>query len=348
MTRPLDVVLCGYYGFGNLGDELLARALVELLEEGGIPRSRVGILSADPAGTRRALGTESADRWSLPGVARMLGRSRTLLLGGGGLLQDATSLRSCVYYWGVVQTARCRGCIPWAFGQSVGPLGSPLARRVARGALAPCVVRVVRDRPSLEAVRGLGLGETELAPDPVLGLSLPRLAPGRGTGRLGVNLRPWKGEAREGAIRALRELAERAGRTFVGLALAEEDRLCLAEARDRQGLPLEEIRLLDSPESFSAAAAEMDGLVAMRLHALVLSVLAGLPAAAVPYDPKVTAFSEEWELPIWTPRSGWSAVPFSQPGSEPSRERLEETRGLLRAALTRCLERLRGTGGWGA
>ena len=32
MNRRYRAVLCGYYGFGNLGDELLASALVEAFE----------------------------------------------------------------------------------------------------------------------------------------------------------------------------------------------------------------------------------------------------------------------------------------------------------------------------
>lgn len=38
VNRRYRAVLCGYYGFGNLGDELLASALVEAFEKIGVPR----------------------------------------------------------------------------------------------------------------------------------------------------------------------------------------------------------------------------------------------------------------------------------------------------------------------
>ena len=347
MTRPLDVTLCGYYGFGNLGDELLARSLVDLLEEAGVPRFRVGILSANPEDARRTLGVVAANRWSPLEAAWILGRSRTLLLGGGGLLQDATSLRSCLYYWGVVRLARLRGSVPWAFGQSVGPLRSPLGRRLALEALRACPVRVVRDRPSLELVRSLGLGAVELAPDPVLGLSLPPRESGGSAGRWGINLRPWRGGPLAEAAREIRDRAAAAGKSLVGVALAEEDRRCLEEARDREGVPLEEIRLLDSPEAFADLASRVDGLAAMRLHALVLAVLAGLPAAAVPYDPKVSAFALTWKIPTWTRERGWSVPDPLDGEGAPEGERLA-VRERLREALARSLDRLslkRGGGG---
>jgi len=39
--RDLRVVLCGYYGFGNLGDELLLEALIDGLESCGVGRGEM-------------------------------------------------------------------------------------------------------------------------------------------------------------------------------------------------------------------------------------------------------------------------------------------------------------------
>ena len=103
--RDLDVVLCGYYGFHNLGDDLLAESILMLLERCGIKKEKVGILSAAPAESEELLGITAVNRWRIGDVYRLLKRSRTLLLGGGGLFQDTTSIRSCLYYWGVVLLA---------------------------------------------------------------------------------------------------------------------------------------------------------------------------------------------------------------------------------------------------
>ncbi len=72
MTRKYDVLLAGYYGFGNLGDELLAEACVKLLEDNGVSRDRIAVLSADPGKTRESLGTASYDRWKLGEIRRAM------------------------------------------------------------------------------------------------------------------------------------------------------------------------------------------------------------------------------------------------------------------------------------
>ena len=44
-ARRYRVALTGYYGFGNLGDELLAGASLEALERAGVGRGNVVMLS---------------------------------------------------------------------------------------------------------------------------------------------------------------------------------------------------------------------------------------------------------------------------------------------------------------
>ena len=117
--RRYRVALAGYYGFGNLGDELLARASLEALERSGVPRERVVVLSNDSEGSARALEAAAVSRWSLRALVAVLRSSETLLLGGGGLFQDGTSLRSCLWYWGLVRLARVCGAVPWALGRGI-------------------------------------------------------------------------------------------------------------------------------------------------------------------------------------------------------------------------------------
>jgi len=56
LARKYDLAICGYYGFGNLGDELICRALVEMAVGLGLERSRICVLSCDPHLTGSSLG----------------------------------------------------------------------------------------------------------------------------------------------------------------------------------------------------------------------------------------------------------------------------------------------------
>jgi hypothetical protein len=109
------------YGFGKRRGRNDLHAIVELAHESGLKKDRILALSASPRQTEEELSISFGQRWRPESALRALRESRTLLLGGGGLLQDVTSLRSPLYYWGVVMESRIAGCRPWAFGQSVGP-----------------------------------------------------------------------------------------------------------------------------------------------------------------------------------------------------------------------------------
>lgn len=321
LARHFDVALCGYYGFGNLGDELLAKAAIALLGECGVPKGRIVVLSKDPEGTRRSLGTASVDRWNPGKVLGVLKDSRTLLLGGGGLFQDSTSVRSSLYYWGVVRLARMANCHPWCFGQSVGPFRGKTARFLAREALSACEKRVVRDRFSLKILNGWGL-KAEVAPDLVFGLDLfEGERPARAKTLL-VNIRPWKDNLPESLAAAVGDYARKEGLELKGIAMAEEDALTMAEMERKGLMDLKGIELLSSPEDCSLAwPGQCAGAIGMRLHFCILTVLAGIPLLAVPYDPKVTGFAESLDVPVW---SGAGPVSLGRPLFLPKIPRMKE------------------------
>lgn len=305
-----DIALCGYYGFGNLGDELLAEAAVSLAEECGTPRSRMVVLSGNPAETRKSLGTEAVDRWSPSKVLEALKASRSLLLGGGGLFQDSTSTRSAFYYWGVVRLAGLVRCRPWCFGQSVGPFRSMAAKALAREALGRCKERVVRDRSSLVMLEEWGL-EAKLAPDLVFSLKIGGEPQSNNGETVLVNLRPWKSGLPEFLAKALGDYGRRENVELRGIALADEDAALMAKM-DREGLmPLAGIERVRSLEDCSRVwRTGCSGAVGMRLHFCILSVLAGLPLLGVPYDPKVAGLAEGVGFPLW--RQG-DRIAFEEP-----------------------------------
>jgi len=301
VKRRYEIALCGYYGFGNLGDELLAKAAVSLAEECGTPRDRLVVLSGNPDVTKKSLGTEAVDRWSPLKVLEALKASRSLLLGGGGLFQDSTSVRSAFYYWGVVRLAGFARCRPWCFGQSVGPFRSRTAQALARAALSRCEERVVRDRSSLGMLERWGL-EARLAPDLVFSLNIGGEPLLKGGKTVLVNFRPWKSGLAESLAKALGEYGRRENVELRGIALADEDAVLMSEL-DKEGLlDLAGIERIRSLEDWSRVRrTECSGAVGMRLHFCILSVLAGLPLLGVPYDPKVAGLAEVVGFPLWKP-----------------------------------------------
>ena len=56
--------LIGYYGFGNLGDELLLQASLNFLNEAGIFNNQIIVLSNNPDETSKNFGVKSVSRWN--------------------------------------------------------------------------------------------------------------------------------------------------------------------------------------------------------------------------------------------------------------------------------------------
>lgn len=308
MTRCFDVLLAGYYGFGNLGDELLAESAAGILRKIGIERGRIAILSATPAETSKQLDISAFDRWKPGEVIKAIRSSRSLLLGGGGLFQDTTSVRSCFYYWGLISAARVYGAVPWTVGQSIGPLRTAMAEKLAKNAMSACAFRGVRDEKSLELLRSWGL-EGSLSPDLVMGLDIGKTS---GTGAaLLLNLRPGYEDLAEKAARAAQKTADELHFKIKCVAFSEEDEMTIKRFADKKIIKTEEITLAKTAADFEKASEGCSCALGMRLHFVILSFLSGLRVCAVPYDPKVKSLALRYNIPIVNENRG--EITFSEP-----------------------------------
>lgn len=276
----MKVLISGYYGFGNLGDEALLAGMLT-----GFRTQGVTVLSQRPAATRALHGVGAAHR--LLGLSALLDHD-ALISGGGGLLQDKTSARSLRYYLGVITLAKRLGKRVVVYGQSVGPL-SPDGERAVAGALRGVPV-AVRDRASQRLLEHLDISSSLVA-DAALLLPKPaaptEAAP---TGTAPVLLIPRGGYPEiTAALARLAETLHSEGVALAGLALHPgEDAASLAE------LPPTVERLeVPTPQAALALIAGSRHLVSARLHGLILAARAGRPFSGIAYDPKVTAFLEE-------------------------------------------------------
>ena len=102
----MKVVLSGYYGFANTGDEAILLAITrELKRLGHTPV----VLSQTPLDTAQKYGVESCGRMKPLELLSALWGADALLSGGGGLLQDKTSARTLTYYLAIIRLARFFG-----------------------------------------------------------------------------------------------------------------------------------------------------------------------------------------------------------------------------------------------
>ena len=296
MTRLL---LSGYYGYGNAGDEaVLAGLVLGFRQSAEARRLELTALSGDPAKTEAEQGIRATDRYHLPTLLREIRRTDVFLSGGGSLLQDVTSAHGIFYYLGVVRLAQMLGKKTMFIAQGIGPLKLARSRRLVRSVANRLNAVTVRDPDSAQLLRDIGVTRPpiEVTGDPALLLEPPPRAE-RSPGAFGVALRPWPGQD------TLPDRVADACRTVLGghravlLPMQPGPDRPVAEqfARSwRQGLGNPNRDTLCSPERglepLLANIAGCELMVGMRLHALILAAAAGVPSVALSYDPKVAAF----------------------------------------------------------
>lgn len=301
--RKYKAALLGYYGFGNLGDELLLQSCIGILGRQGISRDKIIVLSNRPNETSESFHVDSVNRWKIGEVIHAFMNSDSLILGGGGLFQDSTSVKSCVWYWGIVRLARLFGCKVIALGQSFGPLKSKLSLRLTRNALNSCSKIHVRDEPSYKTALTSKCRDVTLGSDIVMTLK-PETYSYNHNGYILINLRPCSK-----LNDFVRIITPHLTRTNIkGAALSDEDIEPLSRIMNHKDI----MRLKsfhDAQELWQGASSA----IGMRLHFGVLSRIFRVPLALMPYDVKVNEFAKQSGVPCIIASYCEPVMPFEIP-----------------------------------
>lgn len=317
-ARP-GILICGYYGAGNAGDDASLAAVAGRLAAHD-PTAR---LTATVRGRRGGIPAGVRTVRTLREIKKELKKSRLLVFGGGSLLQDATSLRSLIFYAWVLRTAERTGC-PSVIWGGVGPLTTRTARRIAARAVRRTDAVYARD--SAAAAEFLSLGARRVIParDPAADTKpedippeLEKLLPrGRSTGRscgryIAFFPRSIASLRRPGGKRtgkkaddalfsaltgAAQRLADGLGAVPVFAAMSpEDDAVCRRMADETGGRAIPAGTL--TPGGLVTLAAGADAVIAVRLHAAIFACSAGVPTVIVDHDPKTAGFAADAHIP---------------------------------------------------
>ena len=274
-----NIVISGYYGFGNAGDEAMLCAIIDAIRKEEAD-AHITVISGNPKETSKKHNINAVGTFSALGILKAIAHSDLVISGGGSLLQDATSIRNTYYYLSIMALAKLR------FVDTI----------------------TVRDSISKDELVSLGIEDVEVTADAVLAMQPADLSIGshilkgyiskiseadEQRKRIGVAVRSWKEdtEYRESLANVLSRLQEQDNVEIIFIPMSHPEDT--KEAKIIASYMPNGAIVLEGPfstEQQVSLSGNVDLMIGIRLHALVFSSLMGKPVIGISYDPKITSF----------------------------------------------------------
>jgi len=330
----MKALLMGYYGAGNLGDEMMLVCLRRWLEA---QKVSVTVLSEHPRRVEADHGLPAVQNWPLLGewswraallkggaltLLRTIARHDALIVGGGDLVRDDLGWRGFFFTMEKVAAALLLRKKVYLVNVGIGRPRTRYARRLLRWALPRAEQIIVRDQRSISVCRECGAKDrTTFASDIVVSLKdvLKRNAGDEQAATAAAGTRPY-------VIVSLREAADAFGQFTldderIGTIAAGLDEIVARGDCELIFVPFQSgeiddgrvhqrvmakmrhhARTINRPWTADIGEtcrlfADARGVVAMRLHAAVLAVSFDRPCVVLPYDHKLREFAHLCGLP---------------------------------------------------
>lgn len=358
---PKHVIVSGYFGARNVGDDLLLDAVADAITR-SVPGANVVVAGVSGHTVELEHGLQAFTRANTDLAAHWASRASALVLGPGGLWNDysivagggvAGMLRGATlspsHLAQLAILVKARGGALHGFGLGAGPLAHPEAQSVVRftGLLADSItVRDEDSRAILESIPGW-TSEVVVAPDPVYALTLPPPRATNDSGYIALNLREWpeEPEAARRVARATLRAAEEAGLAVLGVPMQSGDHVLLTRLLADSPIACVLPVTATQPEVLGALGGA-HAVVAMRLHTNLVGHRYGRPCVGITYDPKVRRHFDElgrsqFALPLATAEVVLAeriALATSQPLDRRTQDAVTALEARSRAALDRLAD----------
>lgn len=295
-NKEKNILISGYYGFDNFGDEAILGVLTSKLEDLGL---FVTVLSKNPSKTTSLYGVKSVFSFDYKKVFNEIKKCDVLISGGGSLLQDVTSKKSLLYYLFIINMALVLNKKVIIFAQGIGPITSKFGSFLTKLALKKCTLVTVRDEKSLFLLRGWGVN-ARLVCDPLFDLPLIRSFH---SNKVGVQLRGFKTLKENLLIK----LAQKINKDFANKEIeiySFQDSLDLEVCKRFETIlrsinPVIQTKLIynQNSQEILDKISKLDYMIAMRFHANLIALKYGIKTLAICYDEKVEKLAVEAQIP---------------------------------------------------
>lgn len=315
------IVIFGWYGHSNTGDEAILAAMMENLRKVMDENVEFTVLSSNPQNVMKQHNVKSINVSLLRNhveIIRAMKNADLFILGGGGLLFDWYDKR---IPWNIIGWLKPiiltklmnKPVITYALG--VGPIHSTLGKILTRAALNRVDLITVRDLESKKVLDNIGVYKPPIyiTIDPAISLSQPDTVRineifitenmPKNEKLVGISIRSWSmwnSKKYTDMVNVLAQVADyiisklNAFIVFIPMQFTEgdDDRHIKADIfsnmyyKNRAHIITTEYTL----QELLGIVGQMDVMIGMRLHSLIFAAATNVPMVGLIYDPKVKGF----------------------------------------------------------
>ncbi len=300
-----DIIISGYYGLGNSGDEALLESIVADIKSIN-PDVTITALSGNAKLTEKLYGIKTISRTNPFSIIREFRRAKLLLSGGGTLIQDATSTKSLIYYLGIISLAKKMGMKVMLYANGMGPIKDKNIKKVQK-VLNEVDLITLRENTSLEEIKRCAVTKPEVLVTADPAFNLEPSSPQRAAQILeeygisedekivAVSVRECNlmGADFEKQLSYALDSVAKMGYlpVFIPMQMKMDFDISLRIAAKMK----EKSKIIDCELSVSdmlAIVGRCSIACGMRLHMLIFASVMNVPMAGIAYDPKIKGFME--------------------------------------------------------
>lgn len=296
--KQSDIVLSGYYGFRNSGDDAILKMIIQDIRAID-PKLGITILSNRPADTKRIYSVNAVNRWNFFAIRKVMKDSRLFISGGGSVIQDVTSTKSLLYYLCLILMAKRYGNKVMLYANGIGPVRKKANQKRAKNVLNRVDVITLREEDSQDILNEMGVinPKTVVTCDPVVALKDIDIDQAEtllyrhnlfGKPYIVVSLREWKtipifeAELLEG----LKEIKRKHNCELLFLPMQHPHDVAINQKYAKLTNSVCITKRLSADMCIGLAKHSLLA-VGMRLHILIYAFAANVPSIGLAYDPKV-------------------------------------------------------------
>lgn len=300
------VVISGYYGFDNIGDDAMVETFSGYFKEKDVD---LIVMSKNPEKTSKQYGVKSIDRFNIIQILSTIKSTDILISGGGTLLQDVTKLISIWYYLAIILIALLFKKPVYILFQGIGPINNKFNIWLSKKILSKVKYIALRDKKAYDEMQRLGFNmeKVEVATDLVFDLNvlnkeeskqlIKKYIPDYNEEKnyLGAALRPWKDVYNEEIFgKILDRIKKEYNAEIVFLPFHKKQDYMFS--KDIQGVMWEKSHIIYDdlkPSQLAGIMSLMNANIGVRLHSLVFAAITKVPVIGITYDPKIDGFLQE-------------------------------------------------------